>query len=86
MKVQVPDFTENSTQFERDPFHFLTSLTQKRNYARKTVSFFNELDTGREPCSQVVVSFFNELDTGSGTMLITVSFFNELDTGREPCS
>ena len=51
MKVQVPDFTENLTQFERDPFHFLTSLTQKRNYARKTVSFFNELDTGREPCS-----------------------------------
>ena len=51
MKVQVPDFTENLTQFERDLFHFLTSLTQKRNYARETVSFFNELDTGREQCS-----------------------------------
>ena len=25
MKVQVPDFTENLTQLERDLFHFLTS-------------------------------------------------------------
>jgi hypothetical protein len=26
-------------------FHFLMSLTQKRNYAHGYVSFFNELDT-----------------------------------------
>jgi len=63
MKVQVPDFTENLTQFERDPFHFLTSLTRKRNYARKTVSFLTSL-TQEENHAHETVSFFNELDTG----------------------
>ena len=52
MKVQVPDFTENLTQLERDLFHFLTSLTQEKNHALTTVSFFNELDIGKEPCSK----------------------------------
>jgi hypothetical protein len=48
------------------------------------VSFFNELDTGKELCSrfrfdpQIVVSFFNELATEKKTMLASVSFFNEL--------
>ena len=32
-------------------FHFLTSLTQKKNYALKPVSFFNDLDTEKELCS-----------------------------------
>ena len=35
MKVQVPDFTENLTQLERDMFHFLTSLTQEKNHAHR---------------------------------------------------
>jgi len=71
MKVKVPNFTENLTQFERDPFHFLTSLTQKRNYAPRVVSFFNEIDTGKELCSGSSVLFFTELDTGNRTMLMT---------------
>jgi hypothetical protein len=54
-----------------------------------TVSFFNELDTGKELCSglgfnpQIVVSFFNELATERKTMLkASVSFFNELATEK----
>ena len=35
MKVQVPDFTENLTQLERDLFHFFTSLTQEKNHAHR---------------------------------------------------
>jgi hypothetical protein len=56
-----------------------------------TVSFFNELDTGKELCSRPLVSFFNELATekknyahGSGfNPQISVSFFNELATERK---
>ena len=50
-----------------------------------TVSFFNELDTGKELCSrfwvqsQISVSFFNELATERKTMLMaSISFFNKL--------
>jgi hypothetical protein len=54
-----------------------------------TVSFFNELDTGKELCSRLwvqspdFVSFFNELATERKTMLkASVSFFNELATEK----
>jgi hypothetical protein len=54
-----------------------------------TVSFFNELDTGKELCS-IFVSFFNELSTekknyaqGSKESPDFVSFFNELATERK---
>jgi hypothetical protein len=54
------------------------------------VSFFNELDTGKELCSRlwvqspISVSFFNELAIERKTMLIvSVSFFNELPQRRE---
>jgi hypothetical protein len=54
-----------------------------------TVSFFNELDTGKELCSRLrvqspdFVSFFNEIATERKTMLVTfVSFFNELVTKK----
>jgi hypothetical protein len=54
-----------------------------------TVSFFNELDTGKELCSGLwvqspdFVSFFNELATERKTMLKAfVSFFNELATEK----
>ena len=40
---------------------FLTSLTHKKNYTLKLVSFFNKLDTEKELCSQTSDSFFNEL-------------------------
>ena len=40
------------------------------------VSFFNELDTGKELCSWKHVSFFNEVDTVKETIL--VSTFNNL--------
>ena len=40
MKVQVPDFTENLTQLERDLFHFLTSLTQEKNHAHGDLFHF----------------------------------------------
>jgi len=51
MKVQVPNIMEDSTQLERDMFHFLMILTHEQNHAHKVVSFFNELDTGKELCS-----------------------------------
>ena len=38
------------------------------------VSFFKELDTGKELCSVTLVSFFNELDTRQGTVLGTPCF------------
>jgi len=40
MKVQVPEIMEDSTQLERDLFHFLTSLTQKKNHAHKDLIHF----------------------------------------------
>ena len=53
-------------------FHFLTSLTQEKNYAQ---------GFGFNP--QIVVSFFNELATERKTMLkASVSFFNELATEK----
>jgi hypothetical protein len=49
-------------------FHFLTSLTQEKNYAQ-----------GSRFDPQIVVSFFNELATERKTMLkASVSLFNEL--------
>jgi hypothetical protein len=57
---------------ERCLFHFLTSLTQEKNYAQ---------GSGFYP--QIVVSFFNELATERKTMLkASVSFFNELATEK----
>ena len=48
--------------------HFLTILTQEKNYAQGskfdpqiTVSFFNELATERKTMLKASVSFFNEL-------------------------
>jgi hypothetical protein len=65
MKLQILEL--NQTKRGRW-FHFLTSLTQKKNYAR---------DSRCNP--QTTVSFLNELDTEMGTMLITsVSFFNKV--------
>jgi len=50
------------------------SLTQENKCAHGTVSFFNELDTGKEFFSELAISFFNELDTGNRTMLMTSRF------------
>ena len=48
------------------------------------VSFFNELNTEYEPCSQESDSFFNELDIERELCSQAFdSFFNELDTERE---
>ena len=53
-------------------FHFLTSLTQEKNYAQG--SRFNP---------EVSISFFNKLATEKKTMLMTsISFFNELSTEK----
>jgi hypothetical protein len=55
MKVQIRDLAEDSTWYERRPFHFLTSLMQENNYAQGSglnpqisISLFNELDTERK--------------------------------------
>jgi len=40
MKVQVPDFTENLTQLERDLFHILMSLTLEKNHAQRDLFYF----------------------------------------------
>ena len=39
------------------------------------VSFFNELDTGKELCSWQRVSFFNEVDIVIGTILTYMFHF-----------
>ena len=39
------------------------------------VSFFNELDTGKELCSWQRVSFFNEVDIVTGTILTYMFHF-----------
>jgi hypothetical protein len=79
-------------------FHFLTSLTQEKNYAQGSrfdpqtvVSFFNELAIERKTMLEASVSFFNELDTekrnyARGSRFdpqIVVSFFNELAIERK---
>jgi hypothetical protein len=82
MKVQLRVVMEYSTQWERWLFHFLTSLTQEKNYAHKGLfHFVNELDTGKELCSvtsrfdsHTFVSLFNELSTWKKTMLVTSCF------------
>jgi len=52
MKVQVPYIMEDSTQLERDLFHFLKRLTHEHNRAHEDLfHFFNELDTEAELCS-----------------------------------
>ena len=57
-------------------FHFLTSLTHEKNYARDLR--YN---------LQTTVSFFNELDTETRTLLVTsVSFFNEVVTETQKLS
>jgi hypothetical protein len=71
-------------------FHFLTSLTQEKNYAQGSgfdpqifVSFFNELTTEKKTMLMTSVSFFNELATEKETMLVaSVSFFNEPATEK----
>jgi hypothetical protein len=40
MKVQLRVVMEDSTQWERWLFHFLTSLTQEKNYAHKGLFHF----------------------------------------------
>ena len=48
-----------------------------------TVSFFNELDTGKELCSDPLFHFLMRLLQRRETMLVTfVSFFNELATEK----
>ena len=64
-KLQILDKGLDSTERGK-LLHFLTSLTQEKNYA---------CDSKCNP--QTSVSFFNELDTETRTMLVTsVSFFN----------
>ena len=48
---------------------------------RHLLSFFKELDTGKELCSDQHCFFFNEVATRSKLSSgLLVSFFNELDT------
>jgi len=47
-------------------------------------SFFNELDTKREPCSISSISFLISLTQEKNYASETVLFFNELDIGNEP--
>jgi len=41
------------------PFHFLNSLTWENNHAQDTLSFFNEIDIGKEPCSELTYQHVN---------------------------
>ena len=54
MKVQVLDRMEDSTQLERDMFHFLMSLPQEINYAQRLLLF---LTSSKEEIRMLVKSF-----------------------------
>ena len=85
MKVQVPNFTENLTQLERDLFHFLTSLTQEKNHAHGDLfHFYTSLKLKVNYACRF--HFYTSLKLKVNYAWDIVSFFNELDTGREPCS
>jgi hypothetical protein len=55
----------------------------KRTMLRTSVSFFNDLDIGKELCSRPLFHFLMSLPQRRETMLVTsVSFFNELATEK----
>jgi hypothetical protein len=48
-----------------------------------TVSFFNDLDTGKELCSDLLFHFLTSFPQRRKIVLVTsVSFFNELSTEK----
>jgi len=56
MKVQVPDSMEDSTQLERDMFHFFNELATRNKLCSRTPSVFNELE-GRDKNAHKVLLF-----------------------------
>jgi hypothetical protein len=52
-----------------------------------TISFFNELDTGKELFSRPLFHFLTSLPQRRETMLVaSVSFFNELSIEKKNCA